>query len=120
VPAHDDRFIGLELIELAHALDSVRILADVERAGCLPTASELRQLSRATSATVQLVGDRLRQLGARLAAEGAGTDEAAELSRAGAAAPAAGRRRREATRRDAGAPPARSRVRRRGRPAPRR
>jgi hypothetical protein len=113
VPAHDDRFIGLELIELAHALDSVRILADVERAGCLPTASELRQLSRATSATVQLVGD-------RLAAEGAGTDEAAELSRAGAAASAAGRRRREATRRDAGAPPARSRVRRRGRPAPRR
>ena len=122
--AHDDRFIGLELIELAHALDSVRILADCERAGCLPTASEQRQLSRATSATIHLVGERLRQLGVALASDPAETETEAEaeavISRAGAAASAAVRRRRAATRRDAGAPPARSRVLRRARPAPRR
>ena len=120
--AHDDRFIGLELIELAHALDSVRILADCERAGCLPTASEQRQLSRATSATVHLVGERLRQLGVALATDPAETETEAEavISRAGAAASAAVRRRRAATRRDAAAPPARSRVLRPARPAPRR
>lgn len=116
--AHDERFLGLELIELANALDSVRILADCERAGCLPTASEMRQVCRATSATINLIGDRLRQLGGQLASDGAGVPE---LSRGGAAvASAAVRRRRGAGRRGGAAPRARSRGRRPARPAPRR
>lgn len=120
--AHDERFIGLELIELANALDSVRILADCERAGCLPTASELRQVCRATSATVYLIGERLRHLGAAMASDGAPVAEEEELpvSRAGAVASAAVRRRRAGGRRGARATPARSRVRRPARPGRRR
>ncbi len=125
--AHDEKLIGLELIELANALDSVRILADCERAGCLPTASELRQVCRATSATVHLIGERLRQLGADLASDAAaGPEEAIDeedepaVSRAAAAVSAAVRRRRAGGRRDAAATPARSRVRRPARPGRRR
>jgi hypothetical protein len=106
VSAHNDSFLGLELIELANALDSVRLLADCERAGCLPGTGEMRQVSRATSATINLIGERLRQLGGQLASQ------AEETSRGAVAASAAVRRPAAGGRRGAGAP----RGRRRGRP----
>jgi hypothetical protein len=67
--AHEDRMLGLELIELASALEAVRILADVERDGGFASPDETRQACRATSATVGLIVGRLRQLGDTLASD---------------------------------------------------
>jgi hypothetical protein len=59
--------VGLELIELAHALESARIVADLERTRSFGTPSDVREATRAVSATISLICGRLRALGTGLA-----------------------------------------------------
>lgn len=67
----DDSGLGLELIELAHALESARLISDLTRARALTNADDARLAPRAVSATVGLVAERLRALAARLSEDGA-------------------------------------------------
>jgi hypothetical protein len=62
--------LGLELIELAHALDSVRIVADLDRTRSFASPRDVREAVRAVSATINLIAARLRHLGSDLAEAG--------------------------------------------------
>ena len=97
--AHDPEVLGLELIELANALLSVRILADIERCDAFATPSEARLACRAIAATAALIGARLAGLGGELADALPGAE----------AAPPAGRTTRGRPRARRPARPARSR-----------
>jgi len=67
MPPANDNDLGLELIELAHALTSGRILADLERSGAYGSAAEVRQAMRSIAATIDLIAARLRTLGNAMA-----------------------------------------------------
>ena len=61
--------LGLELIELSHALESVRLVTDCGRTRSFAEAADARVAPRAVSATVGLVSQRLRALGAGLSVD---------------------------------------------------
>ena len=65
--------LGLELIELAYALDAIRLIADAERDACFGSPAATRKAARAISATIQLVTARLRHLGGDLAGRNGST-----------------------------------------------
>ena len=61
--------LGLELIELSHALESVRLVSDCGRNRSFADLADARVAPRAVSATVGLVAERLRALAATLSSE---------------------------------------------------
>ncbi len=61
--------LGLELIDLAHALESVRLMTDLSRERAFPSPAEEKVASNAAAATLGLVSQRLQALGARLSGE---------------------------------------------------
>jgi hypothetical protein len=61
--------LGLELIELSHALESVRLVSDCGRNRSFADVADARIAPRAVSATVGLVAERLRALAAALSSE---------------------------------------------------
>jgi len=69
--------LGLELIELSHALESARLVTDLGRACGFAGPADAKAAPRAVSATVALVSQRLRALGAGLSLEGEADDAAA-------------------------------------------
>jgi hypothetical protein len=67
--------LGLELIELSHALESVRLVSDCDRTRSFADAADARAAPRAVSATVGLVSQRLRALAAALSVNDEGAEE---------------------------------------------